>query len=406
MNSLHLNSLRGAVLLPQVNATTQFLPYAEISWENQRILEIRELPRPRGPVPVLLPAFVDLHCHWPQAEVRGQFSGQLLPWLRESIWPTEAELIDPQRAEHAIQSFLRQIVQAGTGAGLFFGTPFAETTPLFLQHTPRGFLEGPAIMTQNAPETLLRDLGTTLDQLQEVEPRLRDRVSIAPRFAPNLSTADLHTCGEVARQNHWAIQSHLSENTDELAWVQQLFPEAENYTDVYQRTGLLGPQTVMAHGIHLTDRELTVLATTQTLIAHCPTSNEALGSGRMPLERLRQAEVPWVLATDVGAGPLLSQLHVMQTFLRIHAGHVSVTASEALARATAIPGAWLGQFSSDLNNLGTQLPGAPAHIVQLPPLALDEDRHAETVLQRILGLPSTDFERLPERVVLWGELLV
>jgi guanine deaminase len=192
----------------------------------------------------------------------------------------------------------------------------------------------------------------------------------------------------------------LSENLDEVAWVRALFADSLDYTDVYDRAGLLGPRTVMAHGIHLSDRELARLAATGTWIAHCPTSNEALASGRMPLERLRAAGVAWVLATDIGAGPKLSMLDAMRAFVEVHRGHAEALATEVLARGTAIPGRFLAQLQSDLAGLGTFEAGAPAHIVALPRPsgALD----AEALLQALLATPRDALETLPIQVVCWG----
>ena len=394
--------ISGAALLPQPGGALHLLPHAELTWQHGRFTAIRALPSPPPTdAPLLLPGFVDLHCHWPQAHVRGQFAGQLLPWLRDAIWPAEAAFADLSLARQHVRQFLAAITRAGTCAGLFFGSPFAESTPVFLEETPRGFLEGPAIMSQNAPKALLRPAQETLAMLHALHSR---RVAIAPRFAPNVDLAGLRACGDAARATGWPVQSHLAENREEIAWVRQLFPDARDYTDVYDAAGLLGPRTVLAHGVHLADRELARLAATRTLVAHCPTSNEALGSGRMPIERLWAAGVPWVLATDVGAGPSLSQLHVMQRFLSVHAGHAPVRAGEALARATVIPGAWLAQFDPQLAGLGTLAVGAPAHLVAVTrPVGAPDD--PELLLQALLAAGHGSLEALPTRVTLWGTVV-
>ena len=207
-------------------------------------------------------------------------------------------------------------------------------------------------------------------------------------------------CGAAVQALALAAQSHLSENLDEIAWVRELFPQAIDYTDVYDRAGLLGPRTVMAHGVHLSARELDRLAATGTMLAHCPTSNAALGSGRMPLELIRKHGVDWVLATDVGEGPLLSQLDVMRACLEQHAGHAEIAATEALSRSTAIPGAFLARLDPTLAGLGTFEPGAPAHIVALPRPAGRAD--AEGLLRSLLKTPREALETLPLQVVSWG----
>jgi guanine deaminase len=397
-------SLRGAVLNPAADGRLQVWPCAEVRWVGGRISEVVACDGPADRV--LLPGFVDLHCHWPQSHVRGQFGGQLLPWLRGAIWPAEAAFADPSVASARAEAFLAELLRAGTCAGLLFGPPFLDASLTLLERAPRGFFDGPALMECNAPDALLAPVASTLDQLATVAPEVRRRLVVSPRFAPNVTAAGLDACGQVATRWRLAVQSHLSENLDEVAWVRALFPEALDYTDVYDRSGLLGPRTVMAHGIHLSERELARLAATGTWVAHCPTSNEALQSGRMPLERLRAAGVSWVLATDIGAGPLLSQLDAMRAFVEIHRGFADATATEALARATVLPGQFLAQLDPACAGLGTLTPDAPAHVVALPlppghagPRTSDD---AEALLRAMLHSPRANLETLPCEVVCWG----
>lgn len=390
----------GSVLLPSVDLQVRWLRHATVRWQAGRICAVQEHGGPPPPgAPLLVPGLVDLHIHWPQSHVRGQFAGALLPWLRQSIWPAEAAFADSQVATARAAAFLQATARAGTCAGLAFGPPFAAASAAFHALAWPGWLEGPALMEVEAPAELLQSTASMLAQLQLISAWRERRIAISPRFAPNLPAESLALCGAAAVRAGLAAQSHLSENLDEIAWVAALFPAARDYTDVYDQAGLLGPHVVMAHGIHLSDAELSRLAATQTLIAHCPTSNEALGSGRMPLERLRQAGVPWVLATDVGAGPLLSQLDTMRAFLQAHRDLAEVSACEALCRATAVPGRWLGQFDLQLADLGTFHLGAPAHVVALPRPA---GASAEEVLRNLLTAPASALETLPTGVWVWG----
>ncbi|MSQ82051.1 MAG: guanine deaminase [Myxococcales bacterium] len=389
----------GSVLLPTPDGRVDFVPHAQISWSDARIVHVQPIDRVPDPASALwLPAFVDLHAHWPQTAVRGQFSGQLLPWLRQSIWPAEAKFADEQVARAGVAAFLHTAQRAGTCSGLVFGPPFAGASQIFAQIAPHGWIEGPAIMEVNGPVALLQSAPMMLTELQTQN---RDTVAISPRFAPSLSAEGLAACGLAAAATHWPVQSHLAENIDELRWVAELFAEAEDYTDVYDRAGLLGPRTILAHAIHLSDRELQRLAATGTWVAHCPTSNEALGSGRMPLERLRQFGLRWVLATDVGAGPQLSQFDVMRAFLRLHPPELT-TAVDALCRTTAIAGAFLAQFDQGLQGLGTLAAGAPAHLIAVPrPTGND----AEAILRSLFSSLPDNAEQVPLAVVAWGQPL-
>jgi len=393
-------AVRGAALLPRADCGLDYLPHAEIAWRDGRICELRALPGPPPREALLwLPGLVDLHVHWPQAHVRGQFAGQLLPWLRESIWPAEAEFAAADRADEAVAAYLLASQRAGTCAALVFGAPFAVASRRFRALAPPGWVEGPALMEVNAQAELLRPVAETLTALQS-EPS-GTLAAVSPRFAPNVTAAGLAHCAAVAAARGWPIQSHLSENLDEVAWVRALFPDARDYADVYDQAGLLGPRTVLAHGVHLSDRELARLAATSTTVAHCPTSNLALGSGTMPLQRLRDHGVPWVLATDVGAGPQLGLLDVVRACLRVHPAR-SVGAAEALCRATAVPGAWLAQFDDRLAGLGTLARGAPAHLVGMP---LTQGADPEAVVRNLLAALPAKAECAPTAVVTWGQRL-
>ena len=98
------------------------------------------------------------------------------------------------------------------------------------------------------------------------------------------------------------MHTHLAENTGEVEWVAELFPEADNYLEVYDRHGLLGSRSVFAHSIYLEDREFSRLHETDSGIAFCPSSNLFLGSGLFNLAKAQKFGVKVGLGTDVGAG--------------------------------------------------------------------------------------------------------
>lgn len=399
-------SVRGAVVLPHADGSVRFRTDAVVRWDAGRIVAV-DTPTDRDPPHsgwLLTPGFVDLHVHWPQSHVRGRFAGALLPWLREHIWPAEAAFADPEVARRRGAAFLAALQGAGTTAALTFGPPYLQASRTFLDLAPRGFFDGPALMERNSLPELERPVDATLAELEALPPQERTRLAVTPRFAPNVGAAGLRACAQLAERTGMPAQSHLAENPDELAWVASLFPEAASYTDVYDRAGLLGPHVVMAHAIHLSDAELARLGATGTMVAHCPTSNEALGSGRMPIERLRQFGVAWCLATDVGAGPQLSQLHVIASALACHhAAGVSLSAAEAWARATAVPGAFLTRFDDELRGLGSFGPGAPAHLVALPLAEPTEAGDpAEAQLLATLAATAPNFEEAPIAVWSWG----
>ncbi|MBU2749780.1 amidohydrolase family protein [Acidithiobacillus thiooxidans] len=285
---------------------------------------------------VISPGFVDVHLHWVQYKVKGLYSGELLTWLRESIWPEESHYVDVELATSAARNFYDDLLRAGTVMGLSYSSPHAHATQIAIDLMRGDWVVGNVLMGINAPNYLtdfsLHDSDTLKAFMSNIDLR---HYAVTPRFAPNLSQFQLKALGEIAIDSGVIIQTHLAESREEVEWVRKLFPEADNYTDVYDRAGLLGRKTVLGHCIEMSDSEWRCLAERGCWVAHCPTSNEALGNRRMPLEKLREYNIPYALATDIGAGPSHSMLHVLQRFLSLHrdAG-VNIDHEDALYRAT------------------------------------------------------------------------
>lgn len=313
---------------------------------------------------VLLPGFHDVHLHWVQHRVRGRFEGKLMPWLRGHIWPEEARYGDATLAREAARDFFADTLRAGTVAGLCYSSPHAQAVRIAAAEARGDWVIGDAVMDVNAPQALTRASIQTIDELdplaRELGPR---RYALTPRFALNCSAPLMAAIGAYARAGGYLVQTHLSESPEELREVRLAFPKAIDYTDVYDRADLLGAHSVLGHCIHLSRREWQVLASRGAWVAHCPSSNEALDSGRMPLERLREHGVRWALASDVGAGPSHSLLHVMQRFLAQHrAAGIAVTAREALYRITLAAAECMGRRAQ----AGNFAPGKRADFVLLP----------------------------------------
>ncbi len=313
---------------------------------------------------VLVPGFHDVHIHWVQHRVRGSFEAELMPWLRGHIWPEEARYGDAELAAEAARDFFADTLRAGTVAGLCYSSPHPEAVRVAAREALGDWVIGDAVMELNAPESLTRASIRDIDDLdplaRELGPR---RYALTPRFALNCSASLMAALGAYARANGHLVQTHLSESPGEIREVRAAFPEAQDYTDVYDRAGLLGAHSVLGHCIHLAPREWRVLAARRAWVAHCPSSNEALDSGRMSLESVRDHGVSWALASDVGAGPSHSMLHVMQRFLTQHrAAGVPVDAREALYRATLAGAECMGRAAE----AGNFAPGKRADFVLLP----------------------------------------
>jgi guanine deaminase len=346
-----LTALRGPLLTPRGD-DLRAVADAVVRWDpvTGSLIEVDEAPsgatdaldlRSRG---LIVPGFVDAHVHLPQYRVRGRFRGALMPWLREHIWPEELAFDDRAHARAETTTFLAALAAAGTTTAAVFGSPHPHgVDDLLMMAGPTPWtVGGPALMDREGPPGLLLDTAATDGALRRLFERFGDRSVVTPRFAVSSTETQLDLCGAVARELGLRVQTHLSENPDEIALVARQFPDCRDYTEVYERAGLIGPRTLLAHAVHCSDDEYGRVASAGGWIVHCPTSNLALGSGRMPLERVRTAGVGVCLGSDVGAGPDLCLLDVLRAFAEIHEGILPTDAAATLPLATVAGARALG----------------------------------------------------------------
>jgi guanine deaminase len=259
---------------------------------------------------VLLPGFVDTHVHFPQVRVIGGLGKPLLTWLTDCALPEEARLADPTYAAVVAEELLDGLVAAGTTTALVFGSHFAEAVDgLFAASERRGLriTAGQVLSDRVLRDELLTTPEVALSEGRKLIERWhgqdRLRYAVTPRFSLSASEPLLDVCAELLESAADVLcTSHVNENGAEIDEVRALFPDRRNYLDTYAHHGLVGPRTVLAHDVHPTDHELEVLASARAWVAHCPTSNAALGSGLFPLRRHLEHGVGVALGSDVGAG--------------------------------------------------------------------------------------------------------
>jgi guanine deaminase len=268
---------------------------------------------------VLMPGFIDTHVHYPQTRVIASYGEQLLDWLNGYTFPAELKFSDPDFAASAAQEFLQLLLQNGTTTAMVYTSVFAQSTHAFFSAAEKmnlRMIAGKVMMDCNAPAGLLDTPASSDAESRELieawHQHRRLHYAVTPRFAPTSSPQQLTIAGQIYRDYpNLYVQSHLAENSQEVAWIKSMYPQARHYVDVYDRYGLLGERCVYGHGIHLNDDEVARLAQTKTGIAFCPTSNLFLGSGLLDMERLESAGVPLSLASDVGGGTSFSLLRTM-----------------------------------------------------------------------------------------------
>ncbi|SET08732.1 guanine deaminase [Marinobacter segnicrescens] len=268
---------------------------------------------------LILPGFIDTHVHMPQLGVMASYGAQLLDWLETYTFPHEARFSDGDWARAEALRFTDLLLAYGTTSGLVFCTSHAASVDALFEAAESrgmGLTAGKVMMDRNAPDNLTDTTRGSYDDslalLQKWHGHGRQRYAITPRFAATSTPEQLTLAGKLAADHpDVMVQTHWAENTGEIQWISDLFPERHSYLDVYDHYGLLGDHTVLAHGIHIDDRDRQRLAETGTRIAFCPTSNTFLGSGLFDFRSAREAGVTVGLASDVGGGTSLSMLTTM-----------------------------------------------------------------------------------------------
>ncbi len=270
-----------------------------------------DAPEVTRPGCVWMPGFVDTHIHFPQARVLGSASGELLPWLQKTVFPEESRFQDVEYAREVARDFCASMLAQGTTcASVFSSSHPGATDALFAEMDRRGLRGdvGLTLMDRGAPEALLRAPAEAMAACEELVERWhgadgdRLRFRVTPRFALSCTPEMLEAAGELAARHDLPIQTHISENPDEIEATAAAFPEARDYLDVYRQAGLLGSRSLFAHGVWLSETEWDGVKSADASISHCPDSNFFLGSGPMPLKEATSRGVKLGLGTDVGAG--------------------------------------------------------------------------------------------------------
>ncbi|NYT25208.1 guanine deaminase [Alcaligenaceae bacterium] len=297
------------------------------------------------PDKLIMPGFVDTHVHYPQLQTIGAYGKQLVDWLEHYTFPAEQRFADPAHARGVADRFLDECLRAGTTTASVYCTVHPASVDAFFEAAVQRGMRmqaGKVLMDRNAPEglrdTAQRGYDESAALIRRWHGHARLTYAITPRFAPSCSPGQLEAAGTLwAQSPGTAMQTHLSENTREVEWVRELFPERANYLDVYAHYGLIGPRAVFGHCLHLTGPEWDLLRDSGSAIAHCPTSNAFLGSGLFDFGRAAAAggALRLGLATDVGAGTSLSMLVTMGAAYRMaQLGGHSLSAACAFYLAT------------------------------------------------------------------------
>lgn len=300
---------------------------------------------------IILPGLIDLHTHLPQYPLRGTGRGELLDWLNDYVFPEEARHADAAYSAARARHFFSSLIKNGTTTAVVFTAPFKNAACEAFKAAKKAGIRaiiGRTMMDFNCPSGLgaaaTANIGDSMELARCWHGADGGRLQYAmtPRFAGSCSFELLQRAGELARREGFYIQTHLSENLSEIEFIKNQFQNFENYTEVYEKAGVLTDKTILAHAIHLNHNEIEAIRRNDCAIAHCPTSNIYLRSGIMPLRGYLEKGIRVGLGTDVAGGSSYSLFNEARNcresskILNIFGASAEniVSAAEALSLAT------------------------------------------------------------------------
>lgn len=265
---------------------------------------------------ILLPGFIDGHIHAVQTQVMASYGADLLEWLEHYTFPNESQFSDAEFAQNESESFFQQLLKNGTTTAAVYSSVHKDSLITIANESIRlnmRILAGKTHMDRNAPKELCEQTKDTYRSseflIQKFDGQARFNYILTPRFAITSSPEQLEQLQELKEKYHQIrVQTHISENSDEIESTKKLFPDRKDYLDVYEHYGLIGENTLLGHAIHFSNEEWNRVKEKGATLVHCPTSNLFLGSGLFDFKKAWENEIPLALGSDVGGGYSFSML--------------------------------------------------------------------------------------------------
>ncbi|MCE0495371.1 guanine deaminase [Vibrio salinus] len=363
---------------------------------------------------LILPGLIDTHVHYPQMEVIASYGRQLLDWLNDYTFPAEAKFSNYHYALQQSELFLEQIFANGTTTACVYATVHPESVDAFFtasQTYNARMICGKVLMDTNCPDYLQDSPESGYNEsrslIEKWHGNQRQLYAITPRFAPTSSPLQLMKAGQLSKVfPDVFIQTHLSENIDEIEWVKQLFPDCCDYFQVYEKYGLARERALFGHGIHLTDREINAVKHSGSAIISCPTSNLFIGSGLFPYFRLKENNIPVAVASDIGGGTslnLFKNLAELYKILQLQGQNLNVFESLYLCTQGA---ACALKLEDKIGNLNT---GTEADFIELKPDSIpilsQRLSHADNLAEMLFATMILADERVIKHTYVSGNLV-
>lgn len=369
-------SIKGNIYYSIDKDHLEYVPNGYLVCEENKVKGVfKELPEEYKELPLkdymnqmILPGFVDLHLHGPQYSYTGLgLDLELLHWLEEYTFPEEAKYEDLNYARKAYEIFTEDLRKSPTTRACIFGTIHKNSTILLMELLDKTGLKtmvGKVNMDRNSPTILcekdaLESEKETRDWLEEVMDRFENvQPILTPRFIPSCSDQLMERLAIVQKEYQLPVQSHLSENMEEIKWVRDLRPDSTSYGDAYLKSGMFQEQSkvIMAHCVYSEEEEINLLKKYNAFIAHCPQSNVNLSSGIAPIRKYLDKGLLVGLGTDIGAGASLSMFRAIVDTIKVSKIYwrlkdismKPITVEEAFYMATKGGGDFFGKVGSFL----------------------------------------------------------
>ena len=366
---------------------------------------------------IIMPSFFDMHFHWVQDDVREMPKDNLLTWLDNYTFPTEKKYKNKAYAKKKAKFFFDRLASVGTLGGACYSSIHEHALEFAMDEVKGDFVIGNVLMTINSPKYLTQTKKEAIDLVDKLAKKYKERYALTPRFAIATDPETMKETSKIAKKSKCFMQSHLCETPNEIEFVTSLYKEMKgfekikNYTEIYKKVGMLGPKSIMGHGIHLTKDELEMLEKTNTAIAHCPTSNapikeKGLGSGLFDFKQVEKRNIRWAMGSDIGGGPVLSMFDVIRSFVDQNkkAGVKGATYTKALHRST-LAGASLLKLDKKMGNLDV---GKDANFIVLPKVKLTKEDNVESTMEKIIKKGRRNrlkYDELVEKTFYKGQLI-
>ena len=274
---------------------------------------------------LLIPGFVDAHLHFPQIQLVGSYAANLLEWLKNYTFTEEQKFKNFSHCQNIAKKFFDTLISHGTTTAATFCTVHIESVEAFFEESHKRnmlMIGGKVMMDRNAPPKLLDTPQSSYDDTKTLINKWhgvgRQLYAISPRFAITSSPQQLEMSQSLVKEfPDCYLQTHLSENKEEIELAKKLYPDFKDYTGIYEHYNLLGPNSLFGHCIHLSSREISIISETKSSTVFCPTSNLFLGSGLFDFQRLSKQSVKIATGTDIGGGTNYSMLKTMDEAYKI-----------------------------------------------------------------------------------------